>query len=239
MTPARKRVTKRAAAKKFPARKAVAKKVAAKTRAPAKTIDLRKERKALYTARPGKPAIVDAGTTAVLALDGEGHPRIAKPRFEDAVAALFSIAYGIKVERRKAGRGPDFLVPNLEAVWWVDGDQPMSASTDPADWRWTVMVAMPDFLKASDLKVATKKAAASADAPLTQKVALRRFKEGKSVQLLHVGPYDKESETIAQMHAFAAANGLKVRGKHHEIYLSDPQRTAPEKLKTILRLGVM
>jgi hypothetical protein len=235
MATAKKRLAKKkpAAKNKAPARKA-----APKNKVAAKLVDLRRERKALYTARAGKPGIVEAGTTKILALDGEGHPRVARPRFEDAVAALFSIAYGIKVERRKAKKGPDFVVPNLEALWWVVGDKPMSASTDPADWRWTVLVAVPDFLRATDLKVALKKAAASADAPLTQKVTLRRLKEGKAVQLLHVGPFDHEGPTVLRMHDFARAKGLKVVGRHHEVYLNDPAMTAPEKLKTILRFGV-
>jgi hypothetical protein len=224
-------IKKRVAKKLTSIGKRAAKKVATKA------VDLRKERKALYNARAGKPSIVDSVPTQVIAIDGKGHPSIAEPKFEDAIAGLFCIAYGMKFGRKKSKQGPDFAVPNLEALWWVAGNKPMSATTAPADWRWTAFVAVPDFLKKADVKAAAK--AAGKDAPLlAKKVALRKLREGKSVQLLHVGPYDQEGATIAKVHAFAAANGLKVRGKHHEIYLNDPAKTAPEKLKTILRLGV-
>lgn len=218
--------------------KRVIKKPAAKKKKPAaKAVDLRKERKALYTARAGKPTIVDAGTTQIIAVDGEGHPSQSTPSFEDAIRAVYYIAFGMKFGRKKAGQGPDFAVPNVEAMWWVKGNQPMTAATSFADWRWTAFIAVPDFLQKSDL-AAARKAASKEAPPLAKKVALRRLKEGKSVQLLHVGPYDQEGPTVEKIHAFAAANGLKVRGRHHEIYLSDPAKTAPEKLKTILRFGV-
>ena len=230
---------KRVAKKLTSIDKRVAKKRGTKTakKAVTKSIDLRKERKALYTARAGKPTIVDSVPTQILAVDGVGHPSMATPRFEDAIAGLFCIAFGMKLGRKKAGKGPDFAVPNLEAMWWVKDNQPMTAATAPADWRWTAFVAVPDFLTKADVTAAAK--GAGKDAPaLAKKVALRKLKEGKSVQLLHLGPYDQEGGAVAQMHAFAASNGLKVRGKHHEIYLNNPANTAPEKLKTILRLAV-
>ncbi len=144
--------------------------------------------------------------TQILAVDGVGHPSIATPRFEDAIAGLFCIAFGMKFGRKKAAKGPNFAVPNLEAMWWVKDDQPMTAATAPADWRCTAFVAVPDFLTKADVSAAAK--AAGKDAPaLAKKVALRKLKEGKSVQLLHLG-------------------------------LNDPAKTAPDKLKTILRLGV-
>lgn len=213
------------------------KSVATRKKVAAASVDLRKERKALYTARAGKPTIVDSVPTQILAVDGAGHPSMATPRFEDAIAGLFCIAFGIKFGRKKAGKAPDFAVPNLEATWWVKDNQPMTAATAPADWRWSALFAVPDFLTKADVTAAAKAAGKAAPA-LARKVALRKLKEGKSVQVLHLGPYDQEGATIAQMHAFAAANGLKVRGKHHEIYLNNPAKTAPDKLKTILRLGV-
>lgn len=215
-----------------------AKKSGLRTKVAAK-VDLWRERRALYTARANKPVIVDAGSTLAIAIDGKGHPSRAVPKFEDAIAALFLIAYGIKFIRKKAARVPDFAISGLEAMWWVVGRKPVSASTSLDDWRWTAFLAVPDFTTAADLQAAValqyEKATPTA---LLRSAKLRRIAEGKSIQVLHVGPYDQEGPTVDLLHDFADANGLEVVGKHHEIYLDDPARTDPKKLRTILRFSV-
>ncbi len=222
----------------MPTTKRPPKKKASPRKPPAK-VDLRKERKALYSARANKPVLVDAGSTLALAIDGKGHPNRAVPKFEEAIAALFQVAYGIKFTRRNARSLPDFAVSGLEAIWWVVGSKPMTASTSLNDWRWTAFLAVPDFITAADLKAAVgvqnKKANPS---PLLRSVKMRRITEGKCVQVLHVGPYDAEGPTVDLIHDFADAKGLEVIGKHHEIYLNDPARVAPAKLRTILRFSV-
>lgn len=188
-------------------------------------LDLKKELKPLYMASPKAPALIEAPRLDFLMIDGHGLPD-RSPEFHTAVARLYSTAYTLKFQSKKAG-GPDWAVMPLEGLWWRD--QP------DADWRWTLMIAQPPVVNAVQFHKAVAALAKKKPSEAGIAVRLDSLKEGLCVQYLHIGPYQDEEASIAKMSEFADASGYLLTGKHHEIYLSDPQRTPPERLKTILR----
>ena len=199
-------------------------------------LDLKREFKDLYAASANKPAIVDPPPFRMLVIDGEGAPGRSK-EFQPAAEAIYGVAYAVKFEAKKADPAHDFTVMPLEGLWWMS-DHGAFDLKRPSDWRWTLMMALPDFV--TDDQVAAAKHSVEAKKPTIPApgVRVQTFDEGTCVQLLHIGPYDQEDPTIERMEEFARDQGYALAGKHHEIYLSDPYRVAPEKLKTILRTPV-
>lgn len=206
-------------------------------------IDFKKVDKALYTGKTGRFDLITVPKQRFLMIDGVGNPNTA-PAYGRAIAALYGLSYGLKFHGKP--RGVDHVVPPLEGLWWAD-DMDSFASRDKSQWKWTMMLRQPDWVEAADLaqvlesavaKTAKKKDAAT-DEQTLRAVRLEDLDEGLVVQVLHVGPYDNEGPILAQMHdEFIPENGLAMRGLHHEVYLSDPRKAAPEKLKTILRQPV-
>lgn len=172
--------------------------------------------------RAGEPALVRCPPTKVLAVAGEGAPESAA--FQVAIKALFGVGYTIKLARKKAQRADVKLGP-LEGLW-SDIDAPRDR------WRWKLVMSVPGDVTAAEVK------AARAQKKIEAPVALETLREGAAVEALHVGPYATEPLTIHAMRAFMAEHGLRAHGLHHEIYLGDPRRTAPARLKTILRQPV-
>jgi hypothetical protein len=176
-----------------------------------------------------KPALVKTGPAVYLAVDGQGSPD--GDAFGEAIGALYGMAFTIKMTRKFAGLG-DYAVSKLEALWpEMDGNP----GADKTQWKWTVMIRTPDFVTAGDLTGAAGVLTKRGKGAGVSKVRLMRLNEGLCVQALHIGPYDEECKTIAAMKEFAAKSGMKFAGAHHEIYLSDPRRVEPARLKTILR----
>ncbi len=197
-------------------------------------IDLYQQHKADYAATR-KPALVKLKKATYLAITGQGEPGGAA--FTEKLGALYAAAFTVKMTRKFAGRG-DYAIGKLEAQWWA-GDGDGDGSRAPKEqWQWRLLIRTPDFVTQRDLQDATTKLLKKGKSPSVREVRLESVTEGLCVQILHVGPYDRECESIALMKAFAAQRGLTFRGRHHEIYLSDPRRVAPEKLKTILRMPV-
>ncbi len=193
--------------------------------------DLRKELKALYSPPKGRIVVVDVPPLGFLMVGGMGNPNSA-PAYREALEALYAVAYTLKFDLK--GKGQDFAVGALEGLWWAD--DPGSFLTGDRDrWQWTMMIAVPDYVTETLVDAARAKAAARKDLPAAGKLRLARFDEGSSVQTLYIGPYSGEGATIAGLHARVAELGKRMHGRHHEIYLSDPRRTAPERLKTIIR----
>jgi len=196
-----------------------------------KTIDLKKTLKPFYTASAAKPMLVDVPAMNTLMVDGRGDPN--SPMFQEAVGSLYSVAYTLKFTFKKE-KCIDYPVMALEGLWWAD-DPAFFLSGERDKWRWTIFIVLPD--------VVTKKDAAAAVAAVEKKarfsrfpeVRFERFAEGKAAQVLHIGPYATERATIEGLHRFIAEAGYRLRGAHHEIYLGDPRRAAPEKLRTIIR----
>jgi len=197
-------------------------------------IDLCKLHKDEY-ATPKNPVLVTVGEGTYLTVSGRGEP--GGPEFTDRIGALYGVAYTVKMTHKFA-RLQDYVVGKLEGQWWVDG-QCQDLGRVPRDqWNWRLMIRTPEIVTQAELHQAATTLIGKGKAPSADQVKLESFAEGRCVQMLHIGPYDREVETIARMKAFAEEKGLELHGRHHEIYLSDPRRVAPEKLKTILRIPV-
>lgn len=200
----------------------------------AEKLDLYKTHKSEYVT-PRKPALVQTGPALYLAIDGQGAP--GGPGFADSFSALYGAAFTMKMTSKFAGC--DYRVCGLEGLWWTDQpDRPLSVVPQEA-WRWTLLIRTPEFVTSAHLRAAVEQLRAKGKGgPLLDRLHRETLDEGLCVQVLHVGPYDAEEETIAAMEAFAKEQGLVFTGRHHELYLSDPRRVPPERLKTILRRPV-
>lgn len=197
-------------------------------------IDLFALNKAEYTATR-KPSLVEVDSAWFLAVDGSGHP--SELRFQEALQALYTVAYTLKMESKKAGR--DYAISKLEGLWHLDPGYSDFQTAPRSAWNWTLMLRTPDFVGTNDLERAKEALLAKGKPSGVRWVGLMGTEEGLCAQMLHVGPYDRESATLAALQAFIEEKGLTVIGRHHEIYLSDPRRTAPEKLRTVVRLPVI
>lgn len=188
-------------------------------------LDLYKEHAAEYAASK-KPVIVRVGPAKYLTIEGSGDP--GGKEFQDCVGALYAIAFTIKMAKKFAGL--DYHVCKLEGLWW---------EKQGGGWHWKLMIRTPEAIKPKDLDTAVEVSLARGKHSLVESVKLEQIKEGTVVQALHVGPYANEAETIRVMEEVAAEQGFKTSGPHHEIYLSDPRRVPPERLRTILRESVV
>ena len=199
-------------------------------------LDLKKQLRELYTARAERPVIVDPEPAGYLMIDGRGDPNTASA-YVAAIQALYTLSYTLKFAVKKS-RELDYTVLPLEGLWWIpDMRDFMTASKD--SWLWTAMIRQPDFITVADVTAAKEEAKRKKkDNPALDGVELATFDEGLSAQVLHVGPYAAEGPTIAALHAWISDNGYGRAGKHHEVYLNNPERTAPEKMKTIIRQPV-
>jgi hypothetical protein len=197
-------------------------------------IDLCKQHKDEY-ATPTKPVLIEAKPALYLTIEGMGEP--GGEVFQDRIGALYSMAFTIKMTRKFEGR-QDYAVGKLEAQWWAEGASGDFSKTPKDQWQWRLLIRTPEFITQTDMDKAVAALTKKGKSPTVKLVKLEQIAEGRCVQMLHVGPYDREGETIAQMVAFAEKQGLTCHGLHHEIYLSDPRRVPPERLKTILRLPV-
>ncbi len=205
-----------------------------KASAPAK-LDLRKQFKAVYHPTAKKVDIVDVPAIQFLMIDGSGDPN-ENPAFQDAIQALYSLSYTLKF-MMKVETGTDWAVMPLEGLFFGPGGKPLDLAgvADKKSWQWTLMIAQPDEVTAEWLDAARKLVVEKKGIASAANVRLERFAEGRSAQVLHIGPYAAEGPTIQRVHQAIAVAGGYPTGRHHEIYLGDPRRTAPEKLKTIVR----
>ncbi len=197
-------------------------------------IDLKKRHKELFSLKR-KPHFVVAPTVRHLALDGAGDPN--DDAFRDAVQALYSAAYGLKFHCQRAGR-VDYVVAPLECLWWAE--DPTAFDENRRDeWIWRLMSMQPDEVTAEDLaQVVADLTAKGRPTPEHSRLCLETLSEGRCVQALHVGPYDAIGLTIEAVKRFTEEQGCVMAGKHHEVYLSDPRRTEPSRLKTVVRWPV-
>ncbi|MET0781919.1 MAG: GyrI-like domain-containing protein [Microbacterium sp.] len=194
-------------------------------------VDLKKELSS-YRARRGVFEVVDVPRLRYLMIDGHGDPNT--PAFEDALTTLYSVAYALKfLSKKEADR--DYVVMPLEALWWADDLSSFTVDRDKSRWDWTAMILTPEWITEDQFARAKAKAAA----PAIDRLRLEWLDEGRCVQVLHVGPYDDEGTVLDRLHhEFVPSHGLRMTGKHHEIYLSDARRADPARLRTILRQPV-
>jgi hypothetical protein len=195
-------------------------------------IDLKKDLKQFYTASADHIAIVEVPPLHFLMVTGQGDPNTS-PAFQQATETLFRLSYTLKFMLKKE-QGLDWTVMPLEGLWCADN---LTAFTEERrdEWKWTLMILQPDFVTRESVVRAIELAQNKKNAPPLYDTAFGRHTDGQSAQVLHVGPYAAEPAIIARLHRFIREQGYHFGGKHHEIYLSDPRRTAPGKLKTILR----
>jgi hypothetical protein len=199
-------------------------------------LDIVKLHKPLYAPSAKHAAIVEVPGLAFLMVDGRGDPETAEA-YHQALEALYSVAYTLKFSLKKTDPERDFTVAPLEGLWWADDAAPSMAELmrDRDNWNWTLMIAVPDAVAANEVAAALETAARKKDLPAAPVLRLERLEEGLAAQIMHVGPYSQEAPTIQRLHEWVAGQGYELRGRHHEIYLGDPRRTAPERLKTVLR----
>ena len=196
-------------------------------------IDYKKELKHLYRPSTKKIEIVDVPQMNFLMVDGEGDPNTSQS-FSDAIEALYSVSYTLKFMVKKGEMGVDYGVLPLEALWWSDDMSAFSTGNKDA-WKWTLMIMQPEFITQKMVKEALVEVERKKKPVSLQFVRFEALKEGKAAQIMHIGPFSEEGPTIEKVHLFIEENGSRRVGKHHEIYLSDIRRAAPEKWKTIVR----
>jgi len=200
-------------------------------------LDLKLEWKRFY--RPGGKAfeIVEVPEFTLLMVDGQGDPNTAQS-YVDAIQALYAAAYGLKFLCKQTLE-KDFVVAPLEGLWWAEDPAAFHRQLDKDSWQWTAMIHVPGWVTQQLFEQAVHDASVKKELPALAQMRLEPYREGLSVQILHIGSYADEAPTLLRLHdEFLPANGLVEAGKHHEIYLSDPRRTSPEKWKIVLRQPV-
>lgn len=198
-------------------------------------IDLRKELKQLYNPPAKEVALVEVPDMAYLMVDGSGNPNTAQ-EYQDALNTLYNVSYTLKFLIKKE-LSIDYPVMALEGLWWTNNM--LEFSMDNKDiWHWTSMIMQPECVTAELVARVCEELRQKKDLPALSKLRIERFHEGLSAQIMHIGPYAAEKPTIEKLHAYIKEHGYEFNGKHHEIYLSDPRRAAPEKMKTVVRQPV-
>jgi hypothetical protein len=201
-------------------------------------VDLKKELKHLYSPSVKESSLVDVPSMHFVMIDGTGDPNTSK-EYHEAIEALYSISYTAKFMIKKE-KSIDYSVMPLEGLWWAD-DMDRFISADKDNWKWTAMIMQPEFVSEDLFQTVCLQAVKKKDLPALSKARFQSFSEGLSAQIMYLGPYSAEGPTIEKLHRFIIDQGHRfdgLVGKHHEIYLGDPRRTAPEKLRTIIRQPV-
>lgn len=195
-------------------------------------LDLYKEFKSEYVT-PKQPVFVSVGPAKYLSITGQGAP--GGERFRSHIAALYAVAFTLKMAEKLTGK--DYKVCHLEGQWWAD-DGSDFRTHQTKEWQWRLLIRVPEFITQKQVEAAIQTVVAKGKSALTGQVKLEELIEGQCVQMLHVGPYAEEKISIEKMSQLAEGNGIHLRGPHHEIYLSDPNRVPPQRLRTILRYPV-
>jgi len=196
-------------------------------------IDLFKLHKADYLLAK-EPKLIKVSAGHYLTIDGVGAP--GSTSFDDAVMALYAMAYTIKMTRKKNAKG-DYVICKLEARYWSSTKQCLS-EVDKSQWHWQLMIRTPDIVEQADIIQAAKVLAAKGKTPSVHQVKMNKFEFSNCVQMLHIGAYEDEHHTIKKMLDFANKQNLTPKSEHCEVYISDPRRVPAERLKTILRMPI-
>lgn len=195
-------------------------------------VDFKKTMKHLYQPPRKNPVMVEVPPMNYLMIDGKGDPNTSQ-EYKDAIEALYPLSYTLKFRIKKNGL-MDYTVPPFESLWWAD-DADAFTNGRKDQWQWTAMIMQPSIVTSDMVDEAIATVAAKKKPAGLSKVRFGLIEEGLCAQIMHIGPFADEGPTIQSLHAFITSEGYQLRGKHHEIYLSDFRRTAPEKLKTVIR----
>ena len=196
-------------------------------------IDIKKEFKQLYNSPTKEFKIVDVPEMNFLMIDGVGDPNTAQA-YKDAAETLYSVAYTLKFMVKREESKIDYGVMPLEGLWWVDDMSQFSKARKDL-WKWTTMIMQPRYIDKDMFNEACEQVTKKKNLPSLTKMRFINYCEGLAAQIMYIGSYSDEGSTIKQLHEYIRENGYELTGKHHEIYLGDPRRSAPEKLKTIIR----
>ncbi len=195
-------------------------------------IDFKKDLGALYGPKKGSIAIVDVPELSFLKIDGKGAP--GSGTFGDAIEALYAVSYTLKFMVKKGPQQTDYGVMPLEGLWWADNMSSFNVDNKD-DWKWTLMIMQPNLVSADSVAAAIEQVKTKKNPTALPMLKFESYTEGPAVQTLHIGPFSEEGPVVEELHRFISDNGNTIAGKHHEIYLSDFRRAAPEKLRTIIR----
>jgi hypothetical protein len=195
-------------------------------------IDYKKELKEFYRPSAKKVTEVDVPELNFLMVDGSGAPESAE--YKEAIEALYSVSYTLKFMIKKGDIGIDYGVLPLEGLWWAD-DMSDFINDNKSNWIWTMMIMQPELVSEGLVQAAIDQVKAKKNLPAIDKLRFESFKEGKCAQTLHIGPFSEEGPTVERVHSYIAECGSSLTGKHHEIYLTDIRRAAPENWKTVIR----
>ena len=200
-------------------------------------IDFKKELKHLYKPSTKNVEVVDVPEMNFLMIDGKGDPNISQ-EFKDAVEALYGLSYTLKFMIKKGELAIDYGVMPLEGLWWTDDMADFSVD-DKSAWKWTLMMMQPEYVTAPLYDEACVQLKKKKDPVALPELRFESFSEGKSAHIMHIGPFSEEGPTIKKVHDYIEANGSKLSGRHHEIYLSDTRKADPAKWKTVIRQPFM
>lgn len=196
-------------------------------------VDFKKTLKPLYNPSAKDFTIIEVPTLLYLMIDGHGTP--GNQAYQDALEALYGVAYNLKFTS-KVTLERDYVVPPLQGLWWAEDMDHFTVKRDKSQWDWTMMILTPDWIDELMFDTAVSEVRIKKDPPALPKLRLETYAEGLCAQIMHIGSYDDEGPTLARLHQeWLPQNGYTETGKHHEIYLGDPRKVVPEKLKTILR----
>jgi hypothetical protein len=195
-------------------------------------IDYKNELKHLYRPTTKKVEIVEVPKMNFLMIDGDGGPN--HPTFQNAIEVLFPLSYTLKFMIKKSDIGIDYGVLPLEGLWWAD-DMSSFIKDKKDDWKWTLMIMQPELITNEMVVEAVNQVRVKKNPTSLPLVRFESINEGKVAQIMHIGPFSEEGPTVQKLHSFIKDSGKKIIGKHHEVYLSDIRRAAPEKWKTIIR----
>lgn len=197
-------------------------------------LDYKKDLKHLYFPAKNKFTVVEVPKMNYLMLDGHGDPNRSQ-EFQDVTSALYAAAYTIKFALKK--QGFEYPVPPLEGLWWTPDMGDFSLERKDL-WDWTLMIMQPDGTPEQAVFDGIREAHRKKGLAAVEQIHCQVYDEGLCVQIMYLGAYADEGPTIARLHAFIHENGYELTGKHHEIYLGDPRRSEPDKLKTVIRQPV-
>ena len=195
-------------------------------------IDYKKELKHLYRSSAKKVEVVGVPKMNFLMIDGDGGPN--HPTFQNAIEVLFPLSYTLKFMIKKSDIGIDYGVLPLEGLWWAD-DMSSFIKDKKDDWKWTLMIMQPELVKKEMVVKAIEEVRKKKNPVALPLVRFESFSEREVAQIMHIGPFSEEGPTVEKIHTFIENSSKQLSGKHHEIYLSDIRRTAPARLKTIIR----
>lgn len=195
-------------------------------------IDPKKEMKPLYQPPAKEVVVVEVPPANYLMIDGEGDPNTC-PAYAEAIEALYAVSYAVKFMLKKGELALDYAVMPLEGLWWAD-DMDSFAAADKSGWKWTMMICQPAFVGRDTIEQAIADVARKKKPAAIARIRLESLAEGKCAQIMHIGPFSAEGPSVEKVHQYIDAHGQR-RGKHHEIYLSDIRKAAPDKWKTIIR----